>query len=301
MDYFYLKVGRGNGLVRDLLAGAQNPSVQIFFDSLTRRDYDAGQGAKEPREFVWRGEPEFHDRTLMVVVHDGEIWVLRPTGRVEFLPETTDEEGRPLTPKQMPVEIVAQKSCKDVPPVLAGIGANQYYARGTFRQINDWGNFKAIDWVAGRVGQGDHWKVADNGPDQLLECLGSTEIETLVAKLLEDCGFFVPAYLGGVLKDIDLFAHNDSDEATRVGPITVAPRGGLSVQVKRWAWGMQRPSCVDLLVGIGVSGPRTLGAAELLALLDRCPNVRRWLGRSLRWLPEELLLKFNLLGEGSGT
>lgn len=297
MDYFYLKLGRGNELLGKWLSG-KHPAAPIYFDNLDEKDYASGKGDKEPREFVRRGEPELHDKTLMVVVHSGSVWILRPAGRVKFLESEPDENGNPHTPKVMPVEVLKQcVPCKDVPPVLAGIGANQFFARGTFRRVNDWGNFKAIDSVLGRVGKGEHWDLKQNGPDQLLECLNSTEMETLVAKLLEAKGCFVPAHRGGVMKDIDLFAHNDGAETIKVGPVSIPAlkkKNNISVQVKRWADGMECPAGVDLLVGIGVKGPRTLNAEQLLALVHECPPVERWLRRSLSWLPESLLAKFNL-------
>ena len=194
----------------------------------------------------------------------------------------------------MPVENLACKACKDVPPVLAGIGANQYYARSTFRRINDWGNYKAIDWVAGRVGQGEHWNLSAQGPDQLLECLGCTEIETLVAKLFESHGCFVPAYRGGTMQDIDLFACNDTRHAIHVGAVVIPAFGRVSIQVKRWAEGMSCQAGVDCLVGIGVTGPNTLNSADLLDLVQAQSTVRAWLCRSLEWLPGSLLDRFKL-------
>jgi hypothetical protein len=301
MDYFYLKLGRGNAMVQAWLAGLNPlkcPAAPIYFDNLTKADYDAGQGGKEPREFVRRGTAPFDDRTLMVVVHGGEVWVLKPAGAVRFLPSEPNEEGHPHTPKAMPVEIVARRLCKDVPPVLAGIGANQYYARGTFRPLNDWGNFKAVDWVANRVGQGEHWNLAENGADQLLECLGSTELETLVARLFEAHGCFVPAHRGGMMKDIDLFAHNDTAVPIRIGNMGIPAGGNLSIQVKRWADGALCPSEVDCLIGLGVVGPKTVNAETLIELVREKSVVRQWLRRSLNWLPQDLLGKFQLGGQG---
>ena len=291
MDYFYLKLGRANALADDWLAGRnplKRPAAPIFFDNRTKADYAAGKGGKEPREFVRRGTAPYRNRTLMVVVHAGEIWVLKPAGAVRFLPSELKEDGRHYTPKAMPVEVVARRPSKEVPSVLAGIGANQYYTRGTFRPLNDWGNFKAVDWVAGRIGQGKHWKPTENGPDQLLECLGSTELETLVARLFEAKGCFVPAHRGGTMNDIDLFAHNDGLKPIRVGHLEIPAGGSVSIQVKRWAERMECPAGVDLLIGIGVEGPNTFNSKQLLDLIRVQPAVREWLRRSLHWMPKDL-------------
>ena len=233
----------------------------------------------------------------MVVVTGGKVRILKPAGPVKVLPSEPNEEGQPHTPKAMPVEVVACRFCKEVPPVLAGIAANKFYARGTFRLIErEWGNHKAIDWVAGNVHSDDYWNRSENGPDQLLECLGSTEMETLVAKVFEAHGCFVPAYRGGVMKDIDLFAHNDSAHPIAIGPITVPAKGNISIQVKRWADGMKCPTGVDWLVGLGVKGPRTIDGAKLLRLVLEAPSVRQWLERSLHWLPRDILDRIKTAG-----
>ena len=67
------------------------------------------------------------------------------------------------------------------------------------------------------------------------------------------------------MKDIDLFAHNDSAKPIKVGPVMVRAKGSVSVQVKRWAEGMRCPEGVDCLVGIGVEGSNTLNSGQLLA------------------------------------
>lgn len=294
MDYFYLKLGQGNSLLEDWLAGKnplKRPAAPIFFDNHSEAKYTAGEGGKEPREFVRRGERSLWDQTLMVAVHQGEVWVLKPAGKVTFMPSREHDGGQRLTTKAMPVKIACRRPCKEVPPVLAGIGANQFYARGTFRQLSDWGNLKAVDYVVGRVGIGEHWVPGRNGDDQMLECLGSTEIETLVAKLFEAHGCFVPAYRGGVMKDIDLFAHNDGQASIQVGPLKIPAGKSRSLQVKRWAEGNRCPTGVDCLIGIGVKGPKTINATQLLSLVRECPPVLKWLRRTLHWLPENLLSK----------
>jgi hypothetical protein len=161
----------------------------------------------------------------MVVVHCAKIWLLRPGGEVRFAKKLKTRPGR-VNQKRMPVEVLVKLPSKSVPTVLASMACNQKYARRTFTEIDHWGNLKAIDWVldgfskrkATRwlpvVGEPEselpeHWRPSAQGAAQLIECLGSTELETLIAKLLEAHGCHVPAHRGGTLGDIDLFAWND--------------------------------------------------------------------------------------------
>ena len=297
MNYYYLKIGKGNHLAADYLAGKNQlgcPAAVVFFDNLSQEDYRGGKGEKEAAEYISRASASLRDETQMVVVHAGEVWLLRPAGDVVFLPSQVSEEGHTLTPKLMPVELIVRRWCKDVPSVLAGIAANQYFARGTFRLIKDWGNLKAIDCLTGRIGAGEHWDPARNGPNELLVCLSSTELETLVARTLEGHGCFVPAHHGGVMKDIDLFAHNDSTKPIVFGTLVIPPGQRASLQVKRWAPGLRCAAHVDCLIGPGVTGPKTINGEQLIELVRAVPMVARWLERSLHWLPNDWLGQFQL-------
>jgi hypothetical protein len=297
MEYFYLKIGEGNGLARDWLAGKNplhRPAAVIWFDNYSQQQYRQGKGKAEPRSFWQRGQKKFYNETLMVVVHDGEIWILRPAGRVRFLRSEKAGNAR-RTPKVMPVKVLAHRNAKDVSPVLTCITANQYLTRGTFRRIHDdWGNYKAIDCVVGSRQVGDHWEPAKQGAGQLLECLASTELETLIAKLFEAHGCFVPAYRGGAMKDIDLFVHNDGDRAIHLGGLQVPPKQRVSVQIRRWSNDFTKPSCVDYLVGLDVKGHNSFDADWILARVKECPPVASWLRRSLDWLPRTFLSAFGL-------
>jgi len=299
MDYFYLKIGTGNALARDWLDGKnplKRPAAPIYFDNLGLADYKAGKGGKEPRSFWERGKPEYYEKTRMVVVHEGEIWILKPDGEIVFLQSELDGAGNPHTPKVMPVKkmLPLPKLAKDVPPVLTSITANQYLTRGTFRQISDWGNYKAIDCVVGGPYKGEHWDLKKQGPAQLLECLGSIELETLVARLLEAYGCFVPAYRGGLMKDIDLFAYNDGDQDVGIGSLKVPRKQRVSLQIKRWSNGMTKPASADYLVGLDVKGEDAFNADWILDRIKECPSVVTWLQRSLNWLPANFLSKFSL-------
>src|SRR5258708_2742168 len=181
MNYYYLKIGWGNAEANDWLEGRNplsKPAAVIYFDNWTEADYrDNKQGKSQPRSYWQRGlDEKVRDETRMVVVSRGEVWVLKPSSPVVFLPEIQQGQWR-VTPKAMPVEKLARRPMKEVPPVLAGIGVNQFYGRGTFRPIKHPGNLKAIDYVTGALFTGGHWQ---GEPDlaQLLGCLGSVEFET---------------------------------------------------------------------------------------------------------------------------
>lgn len=298
MNYFHLKLGTGNEEAEMRLA-KEPPEAVVYFDACNEDDYEAGQGKSQPRLFWERGFPENRANTVMVVISAGRLWVLRPAGPVCFGSAFDHPEGWKLTPKVMPVEIVKRVWCKDVPPVLAGIGSSQHHGRRTFTRIDHWGNRKAIDFVLGRLNDDsfwldEHWNLEEQSAPQLLECLGSTEVETLVGKLFEAHGCHVPAYLGGTLKDIDLFAHNDRNESIRIGEVIIPAKQRISIQVKTWS-SSPCPQGVDYLIGLDAKlGMNSFDAEWLLARVKECPSVSAWMKRSLDWLPAELFKKFGL-------
>src|SRR5207247_1188083 len=114
---------------------------------------------------------------------------------------------------------------KDVPPVLAGINANAWLSRGTYREMTNWGNIKAVERALGHPLPPEHLKKENCGVPQLLECLSSVELETLVAKLFEAAGCFVPAYRGGCIQYVDLFAHNDTPHSITLEKLSIPPKG----------------------------------------------------------------------------
>ena len=114
------------------------------------------------------------------------------------------------------------------PLVLANIKANRYLSSGTFIPLEDkedknkyFGNIKAIEYLlaGGKLDetkQNDK-KVVLNNFTEYLKCLSSVEFETLIAKILEEKGFFVSAYRGGCMKDIDLFCRHSKEKPINLG------------------------------------------------------------------------------------
>ena len=297
MNYFFLKIGKGNSEAIQWLEGRSpnpfgRPAAVIYFDNLTEKDYRDGKGTRQSRDFFEIGaKQELRNETRMVVVCRGEVWILKPAGKVTFMAEIERPDQSRCTPKAMPVDVLTRRPMKDVPPVLACIGVNQFYAQGTFRPINHWGNFKAIDWTVGPPFKGEHWDLTKQGKAQLLECLGSVEFETLIAKLLEAKGCFVPAYRGGVIQHIDLFAHNDGKNDLDLGGLKIPAGKSSSIQVKTWSNGQAKSDAVDYLIGFDV---KPFDAEWVFKQVFECPSALAWLRRSLNWLPRELLSKFQL-------
>jgi hypothetical protein len=323
MNYYYLKLGHGNREADSLGETGELGTASVYFDDLGEADYEAGKASNgQARDFFGCSKPGNRNGAVMVVLHDGNAWLLRPAGKIRFGRPAKNGDGTWATKKTMPVRVLAKVPLSEVPPVLAGIGCNQFHGRRTFTPIGHWGNRKAIDCVlaqhaptharppiydgvAADASLDEHWrwlkpeddangKKGDRNqwPLQLLECLGSTEFETLVARLLEAHGCHVPAHRGGTLKDIDLFAWNDSMRGIDLGGLKIGSGRRISIQVKSSCKGSADSKGVDYLIGIGAKGDSAFDEVWLLKQVQRTPSVVQWLRRSLDWLPQPYLDRF---------
>lgn len=309
MDYFFIKLGKGNNEASSL--EGKHPTASIYFDALGKSAYEKqNKGKSQAKLFIGCGKKENRANTVMVVVHNATVWLLQPASEVEFSERRKSEEGSWHTKKTMSVKVLVKVPSKEVPPVLASIACSQFHARNTFTRITHWGNKKAIDYVLQKFGKDktrtwfpstneadkkieEHWRKLDEDGNpnqtaaQLLECLGSTEVETLLAKLLEDGGCHVPAHRGGTLGDIDLFAWNDTSSPLNLDGLKIGKDKRVTLQVKTWANEHKRNNTVDYLIGFGVKkGKRTFNEDWLLNQVKQRPLVLKWLKRSLDWLPE---------------
>jgi hypothetical protein len=288
--FFFAKIGRSNGYANVYLTGQGEigrPAIPIYFDCsfTTERDFLDSNCALE--QGVWFFEcGREPDGKIIVVAHENTVWLLRPSGRVEFVKSTVGYKEEGGFVKLLPVELAKRIPLADVPHILASIGANRYYSSGCFREISSIGNIRAIQSVLGlEISQ-----PTVPGAQAALECLSSVELETLVARLFEEAGLFVPAYRGGMMPGADLFAYNRSTVAVVLGGLTVEAGCRRSIQVKLKTGARKPPPGVDMMVCCeAIEAPGVLGIDWLAAALASSPTTLHWLRQSLDWLPQGFL------------
>jgi hypothetical protein len=275
--YFFSKLGKSNSLADDYLHGITPigcPAIPIFFDCTVsdRQRFIADRSGKEQADNFFWSEAHPSD-AVIVAIHDGTLYLVRPNGSVVFWQCACEigyaKSGQYV--KLLPVEVVQKRRLSDVPGVLATMTANAYYYTGTFREISDWGVRRALQHVL------DEPCDEVQTSKQLLLCLSSIEIETLIAKLLEEHGCFVPAYRGGALKGIDIFARNRSDKVVEVAGISIAPSARISIQVKRTSDLGEPPNGCDYLI------VAERDADAILLSLRSSERTKSWLHESLSW------------------
>lgn len=266
-----------------------------------------------------------------VTIDNGKIWVYRPVmdslGRTiyDFRDCQNTDKKRVITnefPKAIPIEFLTAKinneiislkglPLSQVPLVLASIKSNQYFSRGTCKEIDPSsgkssckGNVAAI---LAKFGMSD--QIQDICEDlHPFECLSSIEFETLVAKLFEELGCFVPAYKGGFLKDIDLFVSPSETFSLKIEgideEIQFSAGEKYSIQCKLNATSssglngfLGRKNCLLFSAAKrgGETKPQknTFYRDDITKMLGQCKNTNNWLQRSLDWTPKETLDKLS--------
>jgi hypothetical protein len=289
MRYFYAKLGQGNSLAANYLSGASpisSPAIPIFFDcTAPNREalLNGRSGKEQASNFFWCEDHPSDAR--VIALHQGMLYLTKPAGPVVFWKCDTQigYAGSGEYVKLLPVNVVKVCRVTDIPAVLSTLTANAYFYSGTFREIKDTGVVRAIQSVAGaRI-------TTINSPQELLMCLSSIELETLIAKLFEEGGCFVPAYRGGASIGIDILARNTSARSIEVLGICISPGGATSIQVKRTGIFSAPPAGCDHLV------VAERDAVTVLNFVQQTSQTKRWLAESLVWLPADVRRTFKLL------
>jgi len=112
-----------------------------------------------------------------------------------------------------------------------------------------------------------------------LYCLSSLEFETLIAKLFEEKGYFVPAYKGGFIKNYDLFCTNLKDNKTSSLQIK------LEMEEKYYNEFTNYYYCIN---NNYISIENIRNWESIKNELEKCPNTREWLNRTLYWVTFDL-------------
>ena len=135
----------------------------------------------------------------IITIGDEKIWIYKIKGQIK----NGNIEFDKIRPKYYDIEFIKKKKdfkIEDVPYILATMKTNQAFLRNTFRKIDEKkyeGNIAAIKFLIGEL---NDFKIDP------LKTLSSVQLETLVVKIFEKNGAFIPAWRGGTLKWVDIFA-----------------------------------------------------------------------------------------------
>lgn len=285
MKYYYAKIGQGNIYAGSYLSSdneLKQPAIPIYFDSTPKNKEDFllhGRSNEQGRHFFDCGEN--NEDKIIIVISKGTVNLLKPTGDINFIQSSIHTDYTGMV-KLLPVKTLESFSLADVPAILAGIAANRYYSSGTFREIKTYGNILAIQSLL-------KCKVENppvNDIKNALICLSSFEFETLIAKIFEEAGFFVPAYRGGNMQGADLFAHNNTLQDIKISGLCVPAGQRISIQVKLNSTLKTPPAGIDYLIGIDIAASdKCLSTTWLRNSLQSSILSTEWIKQSLSWLP----------------
>lgn len=288
MKYFYAQIGKGNKLAKEYLRGEsalKTPAIPIFFDCEfgNRQEFLDKGGAKEQgRNYFWCSDN--HANAIIVVINNGKLFLVRPEGEVVFWKcnQGSDSSKKSEYIKLLPISIILEKSLLQVPAIVSDMRTNAYFYSGAFREIRDLGNIRAIQTVLNvpeRKFNFDH-------SEELLFCLSSMELQTLIAKIFEEAGCFVPAYGSGAIEGIDIIAKNMKSVDIVVGEYCIPANSSISFQVKRTTNLTSPTSGCDYLISINNN------AKELLDVVRDTETTKQWLENSLSWVSNGVLLEY---------
>lgn len=309
--YYYTKVGPGNALAPPLLNEERLgfPVIAGFFRSVRLpeiRDHNPDQRPRFSQQAIdlhrWA---EGEQPGYAINLAQGVFRLLEPSGAMYEMERDLFEKTVGPTPhkddvpKLVPVRIAHEERITHIPTILTQINANRRLSSSTFKEIReDFGNELAIDYVlfkGGLLGRYPRSTPETHTMEHLLLCLGGNELVSLVARLLEETGLYVPAPNGGFVKNIDLFAYNDASEPVDLAGLYVPPRstfrsGAITVQVRGISQ-ETRPEVspeVDYLVQPNAEQDedgKILDQQWIEEMLRCSQTTRKWLNRVLRWVP----------------
>jgi len=181
---------------------------------------------------------------------------------------------------------------KDIPYILRTLNVNQYFNRGTCREIkekNYWGVIQAIKKILNQ--KRDYSKKLESY--QMFKLLSPHQFETLIFLILINAGLFSPAWRAGSLPDIDIIGINYSDSEVKIGnnpTINFKKDKEIKFQVKRKS--IKEAQNADYTIALSSSvendnSNRILTSDWLLDVIRNQTETKKWLENSLRWIIED--------------
>lgn len=241
-QYYFAKLGKGNVDLEAYLPSSlrigQDGQVPIYFEgSKTSKQALLNELSSRPKRNGFGDVKAFFDcaensnNSAIVVMHNQKrrFMILEPAGKVKFRAKDRKEHGKKFVVKILPARIVWVGKFSDVPPILLGLGSNQYLTRGTFRPINAEkypGVIYALEGLINKKTSGNLRKICS------LDLLDSIQLETLIAKIFEAHGFFVPARTGGNMPEVDLLPKNITKRKAQIFGKTISSNEVIPVQIK---------------------------------------------------------------------
>lgn len=277
-----------------------HPRIPIFYGKLTAEEIRdplkntlKGRGKSESTSFINVASNECSwASTRIAIVDEGVVWVVSPAGSIEefnhdLIPEMRENDSM----KCFRVNILTRIKQQDAPFILASQKVNRYYSSGTFvelQNVNTWPNKLAIESVVPEKNNEFISELLKNMRSPI-ELLSSSELETLIARVLEEHGFYVASRVPGGLQNIDIIGWNDNSGDVNLNGLEVGLGASVSIQVKRGDFNFNKTKDVGIdyffVTGDAENGShlKVIGLDWLESVLKISPVSKAWLERSISW------------------
>ncbi|EOQ97827.1 hypothetical protein LEP1GSC195_0914 [Leptospira wolbachii serovar Codice str. CDC] len=291
MKYYFLNINLNSKSQVDLWIAEKN-IAPIFYgkstiDSIRKNNKEIHnlhpQAYRDAKLFVDTFDKSINEESIIISIGEKDVYLYKPISEVIEGFEINELEYKNENIKYIRIEILKKIKIKECPLVLVSIKSNRYISSGTFRDLNNekyYGNLSAIKYCISRSNQ------TIINFDRKLQCLSSLEFETLIAKILEEIGFFVPAYKGGFIKNFDLFCKNLSKKDLIFHSKTIKENDSLSVQIKLKIERKHFDNKSDFYFCIWstIKDPIVLTSNEIERILNKLPDSTIWLKNTLYWI-----------------
>lgn len=209
MDYYLLNIKKKNNEVDDCIA--KEKKAFIFYGAIKISEIKKGEKKdlspmkfNQASLFIKKFE-QINKDALILSIGEKHIYIYEQDGELQEYGTYNGKYEDQV--KGFQIKIIKQYPIKKCPLILATIKSNKWLSLGTFKKIPEKyiGNILAIEYVIS-----GNTQYVNNFKDYL-SCLSSLEFETLIAKMKEEQGYFVPAYKGGYIKNFDLVCKDQSN------------------------------------------------------------------------------------------
>ncbi|TGM23493.1 hypothetical protein [Leptospira levettii] len=284
MNYYILNIieEMGNKRVNTVDDWMKQSFAPIFFNETTIDEILANEKPNDAFLFCKRSLDPSWLQSKIVSIGKFDIYVYSPCEKVKDYSKEFQKTNTLV--KGCKIQILNKIPIKEAPLVLSSIKSNSFLGRGTFKEISGRdksynGNIRAIDFLSEKKLK----KIRVKRFEEYLYCLSSLEFETLVAKIFEEMGFFVPAYKGGFIKDFDLIIKNNELNPINILKESIESGKTATIQVKLTMNQIDR--ICDFSVSIdNINNPKHIGCSILESMLVQCKMTNKWLKELLHWV-----------------
>ncbi len=274
--------------------------IPIFYGPLTAAEIQdqtnisiSSRGRSEAKSFIQVASTNAcWDSTRICIIDEGYVWVVSPSGGIEEFSHDLIPDMRAIDlMKCFRVNILAKIKQQNAPFVLASQKVNRYYSSGTFIELKS-DNYLANKLAIESIVPNKHKESIEQMVKNIvspLELLSSSELETLIAHILEEHGLYVASRVPGGLQNIDIIGWNDSASPIKINGLYVGEGDSVSIQVKRGDFDLKK--YIDVGINYFIVTGKAKNAASfqvfglewLLGTLEISPKSKAWLDRSTKW------------------